>query len=248
MSRTSRCDLPELAKHTWAAWLKVSGTWTKSSCGSSSMESFGFPTSVASKSAKRVARATCLYSSLAGVPKTLMVAREYPLHYIVQGQDRVIGTLRVEATLAGVYRRLANTASTILVTQAATIFLVSLFILYFFHHLVTRHLSAIAADVGSHRINDAATGATAAAASAAATRTNCSGSSQPSTHCLTTCTPSTAMLQNAKQGSDAWSTPTSSGSSSGISKDGFSKPMTHFCTCSGTDATTSPRAVFDGQI
>ena len=82
-------------------------------------------------------------------------AREYPLHYSAQGQDRVIGTLRVEATLAGVHRRLANIASTILVTQAATIFLVSLFILYFFHHLVTRHLSAIAADVGSHRIKDA---------------------------------------------------------------------------------------------
>ena len=88
-------------------------------------------------------------------PEDSTFAREYPLHHNVQGQDRVIGTLRVEATLADIYRRLANTASTILVTQAATIFLVSLFILYFFHHLVTRHLSAIAADVGSHRIKDA---------------------------------------------------------------------------------------------
>jgi len=88
-------------------------------------------------------------------PEDPTFAREYPLHYIAQGQDRVIGTLRVDATLAGVYRRLATIASTVLVTQSATIFLVSLFILYFFHHLVTRHLSAIAADVGSHSIKDA---------------------------------------------------------------------------------------------
>jgi len=87
-------------------------------------------------------------------PQNPTFAREYPLHYSVQGQDRAIGTLRVEATLAGIYRRLANTASIILVTQAVTIFLVSLFILYFFHHLVTRHLSAIAADVDRHRMND----------------------------------------------------------------------------------------------
>ncbi|HTO65811.1 MAG TPA: ATP-binding protein [Bradyrhizobium sp.] len=84
-----------------------------------------------------------------------LVVREYPLRHKVEGQDRVIGTLRVEATLANVYRRLASTASTILVTQAVTILLVSLFVLYFFHRLVTRHLSAIAADVGSHRIVDA---------------------------------------------------------------------------------------------
>ena len=88
-------------------------------------------------------------------PEDSTFAREYPLHYRAQGQDRVIGTLRVEATLAGVYRRLANIASTILVTHSATIFLVSFFILYFFHHLVTRHLSAIAADIGSHRIKHA---------------------------------------------------------------------------------------------
>ena len=81
-------------------------------------------------------------------------AREYPLRYKVQGQNRVIGMLRVEATLVDVYRRLVHTASTILVSQAATIFLVSLFILYVFYRLVTRHLSAIAAYVGSYRIND----------------------------------------------------------------------------------------------
>jgi len=91
-------------------------------------------------------------------PEDSTFAREYPLHHVGQGPDRVIGTLRIEATLAGIYRRLANTASTILVTQAVTIFLVALLILYLFHHLVTRHLSAIAADVISHRIKDAPLG------------------------------------------------------------------------------------------
>ena len=88
-------------------------------------------------------------------PQDSTFAREYPLHYTIEGTDRVIGTLRVEATHANVYRRLAKTASTILVSQAITIFMVSLFIFYFFHQLVTRHLSAIAADVDSHRITDA---------------------------------------------------------------------------------------------
>ena len=79
--------------------------------------------------------------------------QEYQLIYNAQGRARTIGTLRVEATLAEVYQRLVDTALTILVGQAAKTFLVSLFILYIFYHLVTRHLSSIAADLGSYRIN-----------------------------------------------------------------------------------------------
>jgi PAS domain S-box-containing protein len=82
-----------------------------------------------------------------------VIARDYPLHYKVQGQDSVIGSLRVEATLADVYGKLAGTAWIILVGQAAEIFLVSLFILYIFNHLVTRNLSAIATYVGSFRMD-----------------------------------------------------------------------------------------------
>ena len=81
-------------------------------------------------------------------------SREYPLRYNVRGQEQVIGTLRVEVTLADVYRRLVYTAVTILISQAAKTFLVSLFILYVFHHLVTRHLSTIARYLGSYRIAD----------------------------------------------------------------------------------------------
>ena len=81
---------------------------------------------------------------------------EYPLIHKEQGQETIIGTLRVEATLAGIYRRLFDTALTILVGQAAKTFLVSFFILYLFHYLVTRHLSAIAGTLGSFRVGDRA--------------------------------------------------------------------------------------------
>jgi PAS domain S-box-containing protein len=82
------------------------------------------------------------------------ITREYPLRYNVQGQDMVIGTLYVQATLDNIYGRLFNTGLTILIRQAAEIFLVSLFIVYIFHSLVTRHLFAIATFVDSYRIND----------------------------------------------------------------------------------------------
>jgi PAS domain S-box-containing protein len=68
----------------------------------------------------------------------------------------VIGTLRVEATLSNVYRHLLDAAVIILISQAAKTFLVSLFILYLFHRLVTRHLSAIASNLGRYRITDTA--------------------------------------------------------------------------------------------
>ena len=78
---------------------------------------------------------------------------EYPLSHNAGGRDTTIGTLRIEATLAEVYQRLVDTALTILVSQAAKTFLVSLFILFVVHYLVTRHLSTIAADLRGYRIN-----------------------------------------------------------------------------------------------
>ncbi|RXH12470.1 ATP-binding protein [Bradyrhizobium guangzhouense] len=78
------------------------------------------------------------------------IAREYPLDYMVRGIKRPIGILYVEATLTEVYRHLLNRTLVILVSQAAKTFLVSLFILYIFHVLVTRHLITIAGFVGSY--------------------------------------------------------------------------------------------------
>ena len=82
------------------------------------------------------------------------ITREYPLLYHVQGQNTRIGTLYVQATLADLRRRLFHTGWTIFLNQAAEIFLVSLFVIYIFYKLVTRHLFAIAAFAAGYRIND----------------------------------------------------------------------------------------------
>ena len=82
------------------------------------------------------------------------VTRQYPLLYNVQGQNTRIGTLYVQATLADLRRRLFHTGWTIFLNQAAETFLVSLFIIYIFYKLVTRHLFAIADFAASYRIND----------------------------------------------------------------------------------------------
>jgi PAS domain S-box-containing protein len=81
-----------------------------------------------------------------------IVTREYPLEYVMQGSKRQIGILYVEATLTEVYRQLLNRALVILVSQAAKTFLVSFFIVYMFHRLVTRHLAAIAGFVSGYNL------------------------------------------------------------------------------------------------
>ncbi|MET4231515.1 ATP-binding protein [Bradyrhizobium sp. 482_C4_N1_1] len=89
-----------------------------------------------------------------GEPSTRSaVTRDYPLNYSVQGTSRPIGVLHVEATLAEVYQQLLNRALVILASQAAKTFVVSLFIIYMFHLLVTRHLAAIAEFVGQYSLS-----------------------------------------------------------------------------------------------
>ncbi len=77
----------------------------------------------------------------------LVIDRTYPLVYNDRGVAREIGILKVEASLADIYQRLTEKAVVILVTQGLKTFLVSLFILYVFHRLVTRHLTDIAGTV-----------------------------------------------------------------------------------------------------
>jgi PAS domain S-box-containing protein len=72
------------------------------------------------------------------------IVQDYPVVHVVGGAERSIGVLRVEATLAGVYRSLLDRTLIILASQGAKTFLVSFFILYFFHRLVTRHLADVA--------------------------------------------------------------------------------------------------------
>lgn len=78
----------------------------------------------------------------------LVIDRAYPLVYNDRGVAREIGILKVEASLAEIYRRLTEKAVIILMTQGLKTFLVSLFILYVFYRLVTRHLTDIARAVG----------------------------------------------------------------------------------------------------
>lgn len=79
-----------------------------------------------------------------------VIIRDYPLDYVVHEARQQIGVLHVEATLTEVYRQLVTRALVILASQAAKTFLVSLFILYMFYLLVTRHLVAIAGFVGHY--------------------------------------------------------------------------------------------------
>lgn len=75
-----------------------------------------------------------------------LISREIPILYAQDwssGGPQVIGTLYVEASLAGVYRRLADKAITILISQGIKTFLVSAFTLFIVHRLVTRHLISI---------------------------------------------------------------------------------------------------------
>ncbi|MCS3758779.1 ATP-binding protein [Bradyrhizobium centrosematis] len=88
-----------------------------------------------------------------GEPSTRsVVTRDYPLNTTVQGTAREIGLLHVEATLTDIYQHLLNRALVILASQAAKTFLVSLFIIYMFHLLVTRHLAAIAEFVSKYSL------------------------------------------------------------------------------------------------
>ncbi|CAA7628051.1 putative Diguanylate cyclase/phosphodiesterase with PAS/PAC domain [Candidatus Terasakiella magnetica] len=72
------------------------------------------------------------------------IIREIPITLTTQGNVRPLGTLTLEATLDVVYQRLIDTAVIILISQGIQTFLVSMFIFFIVHRLVTRHLMSIA--------------------------------------------------------------------------------------------------------
>jgi len=84
------------------------------------------------------------------------IAREYPLVHRVLDNEERIGTLYVQATLTELYDDLTHTALLILVTQAANIFLVSLFVFYILTRLVTRHLMVLARTVEDYDFREPA--------------------------------------------------------------------------------------------
>ncbi|MEO5338180.1 MAG: ATP-binding protein [Magnetospirillum sp. WYHS-4] len=72
------------------------------------------------------------------------IRRQYPIVHEDRDGPRTLGILTVDATLHGVYVRLVDRALVILVSQGIKTFVVSMFILFMVHRLVTRHLAAIA--------------------------------------------------------------------------------------------------------
>ncbi len=73
-----------------------------------------------------------------------VMARTVPIVYTVRGAEQPIGALYIEATLTGVYGDLMRSAMVIFIGQAMKTLVVSLFILYLVHRLVTRHLQTLA--------------------------------------------------------------------------------------------------------
>src|SRR5471032_1728087 len=84
-----------------------------------------------------------------------VMVRSFPIVYRIQGHEESIGTLRVEATLANLYNELFRTALVILLSQGANTFLVSLFTIYIFSRLVTRHLATVARRVENYDFRQA---------------------------------------------------------------------------------------------
>lgn len=64
--------------------------------------------------------------------------------HTVQDRTQQVGHLSIESNLDGVFERLSNKFWLILISQGLKTFLVSIFILFTIHYLVTRHLRTIA--------------------------------------------------------------------------------------------------------
>lgn len=80
--------------------------------------------------------------------------RVYPLRYRYAGDWVALGQLQVAVDMQVVYARLWDTALTILASQGLKTFLVSVFILFIVHRLVTRNLQRLAAFVRNFNLQD----------------------------------------------------------------------------------------------
>jgi len=79
--------------------------------------------------------------------------REFPIFYTVGETPRQIGALTVEASLRDVRHELIVRLLVVGVSQGAKTFIVSAFILFIVHRLITRHLQSIAAFVRGLRVD-----------------------------------------------------------------------------------------------
>ena len=78
------------------------------------------------------------------------VRRAFSLVHTSRGEQEQLGVLSIEATFDEVHRALLHKAVVILISEGTEIFLVSFFILYITHRLVTRHLTALAGFLGQY--------------------------------------------------------------------------------------------------
>jgi len=84
------------------------------------------------------------YTSGAAPEKYAAITRGFPLYYQDSTERPLVGTLKVSASLEGVYQRLQERTFVILATNAVKNFLTAVFILWIFQRLVTRHLGTMA--------------------------------------------------------------------------------------------------------
>ena len=82
-----------------------------------------------------------------GKPTNRMIEHKYPLSFTHSDMKIYLGTLYVSVTLDKVYERLENRFLTILGTQGAGIFLVSILLYFLFHMFVGKHIYAMGAYV-----------------------------------------------------------------------------------------------------
>lgn len=78
------------------------------------------------------------------ISEDLVIQRTYPILYGEGDSQKILGSLFVQVTLKEVIQRLVDKLVVILLSQGVKTFLVSLFILYIFYWLVTRHLTSLA--------------------------------------------------------------------------------------------------------
>lgn len=72
-----------------------------------------------------------------------IISRQTPLSYTFDNKEYELGTLYMSATLENLNKQLFTRVLYILLTQGIIIFIVSIFIFFIFHYLVTRHLYKI---------------------------------------------------------------------------------------------------------
>jgi len=76
------------------------------------------------------------------------LSRQYPLNHMTGGRQTRIGTLKVEASLTAIYRKVAEHALTIIVSNGVKTFLVAAFMVLLIRQLITRRLEALASQLG----------------------------------------------------------------------------------------------------